>query len=196
MKIRYQWCAAIPLLLVGLGSRLLPAQALATATGPGSYIAAGGGGSVFQTDYGQRLVGGFTAYADINPTWRYGLEAEARFLRYHTTEQTTETNYFIGPRVAFHFGAVRPYVKFLVGDGHIVLPFHYAQGSFFSYAPGGGVEYMVGDRWAVRPLDVEYQFWPGFPYGELHPYGISAGISFRLNPVSRYPDQSYHGSVR
>jgi hypothetical protein len=193
MKIPRRWCAPTPLLLLfllvfmGLGLRSLRAQALPTATGPGSYIAVGGGGSIFQTDYGQRAVGGLTAYADLNPTWRYGIEGEARFLRFRTSEQVTETSYLIGPRVALRFGPVRPYVKFLVGDGKINLPFHYAQGSFLSYAPGAGVEYMVGDRFAVRILDVEYQLWPGFPYGELHPYGISAGISFRLNAVSRFP---------
>ena len=184
-----KWAAAHLLLLIlpGLSSRSLRAQALPTAAGPGSYIAVGGGGSIFQTDYGQRNVGGLTAYADLNPTWRYGIEAEARFLRFRTSEQVTETSYLIGPRVALRFGPVRPYVKFLVGDGKINLPFHYAQGSFLSYAPGAGVEYMLGDRFAVRILDVEYQSWPGFPYGGLHPYGINAGISFRLNAVSRFP---------
>jgi hypothetical protein len=198
MKTPCRWWAANPLLLVfflvfmSLGSRSLRAQALPTATGPGSYIAVGGGGSIFQTDYGQRAVGGLTAYADLNPIWRYGIEGEARFLRFRTSEQVTQTSYLIGPRVSLRFGPVRPYVKFLVGDGKIVLPFHYAQGSFLSYAPGVGVEYMLGDRFAVRIFDVEYQFWPGFPYGELHPYGISAGISFRLNAVSRFPKPTGH----
>ena len=196
MTIRFDRCALVLLLLTGLNARLLSAQALPTATGPGSSIAVGGGGSVFQTDYGQRMIGGLTAYADVNPTWRYGLEGEARFLRLRTSEQVTETNYFVGPRVNLRMGPLRPYVKFLVGDGKIVLPFHYAQGNFFSYAPGGGVEYMIGDRIIVRAIDVEYQLWPGFPYGELHPYGVSAGISFRLNAVSRLPSGRYQSSDR
>ena len=199
MKTLFHWRPAILLLLpvlMGLNSRRLRGQALPTATGPGSYIAVGGGASFFQADYGQRYLGGLNTYADINPTWRYGLEAEARFLRYHSFEDVTETNYFIGPRVALRMGPLRPYVKFLVGDGKIVLPFRYAQGNFFSYAPGGGLEYMLGDRIAIRAIDVEYQLWPSFPFGELHPYGVSAGISFRLNPVSRYPDGHYHGSDR
>lgn len=179
--------ASLLLLPLSLGARSLGAQALPTATGPGSYVAVGGAASVFQADYGQRYIGGITAYADLNPTWRYGIEGEARFLRYRTSEDVTETNYLIGPRAALRFGPLRPYVKFLVGDGKITLPFHYAQGSFFTYAPGGGAEYMLGDRLAIRVIDVEYQFWPSFPYGNLHPYGVSAGISFRLNSVSRLP---------
>ena len=85
-------------------------------------------------------------------------------------------------------GPMRPYVKFLVGAGKITLPAGYAQGTFFTYAPGGGVDYIAGDRLTIRVVDFEYQLWPGFSsYGELRPYGISSGISIRLNPAEHYP---------
>jgi hypothetical protein len=193
---------AIPLLLLGLcmilsagiGVPRLRAQAVPTATGPGSYIAVGGGVSLFQADYGQRKIAGLTAYADVNPTWRYGIEAEARFLRFRTSEDVSETNYLIGPRVAVAgFGPLRPYAKFLVGDSRIDLPFHYGQGSSFTYAPGAGVEFMLGDRLAIRVIDAEYQFWPSFNYGDMHPYGVSAGISFRLNAVKIFPEGRRRG---
>jgi len=45
----------------------------------------------------------------------------------------------------------------------------------------------VGDRFAVRIVDFEYQMWHNFPYGSLRPYGVSAGISFRINGMNRYP---------
>jgi hypothetical protein len=190
MKTLSRYRAALPalfLILVVFTPQATHAQALPTAAGPGSYIAVGAGASIFQTDYGKRDIAGLTAYADLNPTWRYGVEAEARFLRFRTSEDVTETNYLIGPRAALRFGPMRPYVKFLVGPGRITLPYYYAQGSFLTYAPGGGVEYMPNDRLIVRILDVEYQLWPGFPYGELRPYGITAGISLRLNAVDRLP---------
>ena len=38
----------------------------------------------------------------------------------------------------------------------------------------------LGQRIRVRLADVEYQVWPGFTFGSLHPYGISAGISFQV----------------
>jgi hypothetical protein len=182
---------ALLVLLIGLavGTPRSHAQALPTATAPGEYMAIGGGGSLYQVDYGQRLLGGLDAYVDINPTWRYGIEGEARFLRYNTSEQVTETNYLIGPRVSFlPRRSFHPYAKFLVGDGHIVLPFHYAEGDLFALAPGAGLDYTIRDRFIVRVVDFEYQMWPQFTFGSLHPYGLSAGLSIRLNSIPRFPN--------
>jgi hypothetical protein len=164
------------------------AQNIPTAIGPGSYVAVGGEISAFQVDYGQRVLGGGVLFADVNPTWRIGFEGEARYLRFNSFENVTESNYLVGPRVMLKPGPWRPYVKFLVGAGKITLPFHYAEGTFLTYAPGAGMDYLVNDRVTVRVIDVEYQFWPDFSsYGELRPYGVSAGISFRLNPVEHIP---------
>lgn len=169
------------------------AQNIPTAIGPGSYVAVGGEVSAFQVDYGQRVLGGAVLFADVNPTWRIGFEAEARYLRFNQFEDVTESTYLAGPRVMLRPGPLRPYVKFLVGAGNIHLPFHYAQGTFLCYAPAAGVDYIVNDRVTVRVLDFEYQLWPDFaPYGELHPYGLSAGISFRLNPASHIPSTASH----
>lgn len=189
MKYFGQLCRVMfSLLFASLLSHSLSAQAMPTATGSGAYIAVGGEGSIFQADYGQRDLAGFVAYADIHPVLRYGIEAEARFLHYHTSEDVTEANYFIGPRVSFRPGSnLRPYAKFLVGAGKIVLPYHYAQGSFLAFAPGGGVDYQLTDRITLRAVDLEYQIWPDFTYGSLRPYGISTGFSFRLNSVPQYP---------
>jgi hypothetical protein len=176
-----------------LAARPVRAQALPTASGPGSYVAVGGGVSAFQEDYGQKVIAGTTVFADVNPTWRYGLEGEARYLRYRTDESVTETNYLAGVRVQLWkpSSRIRPYAKFLAGVGEISFPFHYATGSYLAYAPGGGIEYALGDRWTVRAADFEYQMWPNFTYGELKPYGVTAGISFRINGVDRYPRAAY-----
>lgn len=168
------------------------AQNIPTAEGPGSYIAVGGGISAFQADYGQRILGGATLFADVNPTWRIGLEGEARYLRFNSSEDVTESNYLAGPRITLKPGPFRPYVKLLVGAGKIAFPFHYANGTFLAYAPGAGLDYLVNDRVTLRVIDCEYQVWPDFAsYGELHPYGITAGISFRLNPVEHTPKNAH-----
>jgi len=176
-------------LAVLLSPAFLRAQARPTVSGPGSYVSVGGGASIYQADYGQRDLGGFMAYGDANLTWRYGLEAEARFLNHHTDEDVTETNYLIGPRVSIFPGygknPFRPYVKFLVGAGKIEFPFKFAQGTYFTLAPGAGLDVAIGSRLTVRVIDVEYQDWTNFTYGGMHPYGISAGISFRLNGAFR-----------
>lgn len=173
--------------LVCLGPQKLLAQALPTAIGPGSYFSVGGEVSAYQSDYGKQHLIGFATFADAHITWRYGVESEARFSRYNSPEDVAESTYLIGPTVAIRPGPLRPYVKFLVGDGRIVFPYKYAVGNYFTYAPGGGLDYVVSDRLAVRLIDVEYQMWPSFTFGEIHPYGISAGVSYRLNGVWRIP---------
>ena len=170
MQMRFRTLGRACVLACGLAlaARVAVAQAVYTAKGPGSFIAVGGGVSLFQLDYGQSKVGGTVSYADVNPTWRYGVEFEFRNLKYHTDEQVTESNY-------------------LVGMGKITLPFNYAHGSYLEYAPGGGIDWLVGDRMIVRVIDFEYQIWPQFTYGQLTPYGVSAGVSFRLNGMRRIP---------
>jgi opacity protein-like surface antigen len=170
------------------------AQAIPVVTGPGSYVNAGGAASLFNSSYGQRDLGGGTAFVDINPTWRFGIEAEARFLRLHTSEQVNETTYFAGPRISIlrPRGPIQPYAKFLVGAGQIHLPFGYAQGTFLTYAPGAGLDYQLNDAITIRVVDVEYQLWTKFPYGALRPYGISTGISLRLTHHFHTPRKGRH----
>ena len=178
--------SAVAASLLGLSAN---AQAVATASGPGSLVAVGGGISAFQAVYGnQRIAGGFV-YADVNPHWRAGFEGEARFLRYNTFEDVAETNYIGGVRVMLLHPRRRlqPYTKFLAGMGRISLPFGYAHGSFLTYAPGAGLDVALNNYVTVRAMDFEYQHWPQFTYGSLSPYGISAGISLRLNPIRLYP---------
>jgi hypothetical protein len=164
------------------------AQALATASGPGSYVSAGGGYSAYQVDYGQRVLGGGFVFVDVHPTWRYGFEGEARFLRMHSDEGVTQTTYLAGVHVYLRPQAFRPYVKVLAGLAKMDFPFGYAPGSsYFALAPGAGVDYLISDRITVRAIDFEYQDWPQFTFGALHPYGVSAGISIRLNPLRRFP---------
>jgi hypothetical protein len=171
-----------------LGAAHAAAQDIPTAKGPGSYTAIGGGLALFESDYGRRTLGGGLLYTDINPEWRFGLEGEARYLRFHTDEDVTETNYFIGPTYTRHFRGFRPYAKFLVGAQKMTFPFHYAQGTFFTYAPGAGLQLATGDRLILRLIDFEYQVTPGFAaWGQLRPYGLSTGFSIRLNAQEHFP---------
>lgn len=181
-------CAVIGMVCLA-GQHRVQAQALPTATGPGSNVTLGGAFSIYQEDYGKQYLGGASIYTDVHPYWRYGVEGEARWLRLNQSEQVTESSYLVGPRVIVsrHASAFEPYVKLLVGAGRISLPFHYAQGGFFAYAPGGGIDLSVSRYVKVRAIDFEYQRWPDFPYGPLRPYGISFGMSLRLNPIHLLP---------
>ena len=157
------------------------AQASPTATGPGTAVRIGCGISGFQIDYGERHLGGGFAWVDANPYWRVGIEGEARWLRFNSDNQVTESTYLIGPRVPIlTHGAFEPYVKAMAGGARFNFPFGYGTGTYFVFGGGGGVDVNVGRRWQVRAVDVEYQRWPKFSFGALTPYGVSAGISYRL----------------
>lgn len=191
MNLR-RWIIATCCSAALLSGQLARAQAAATASGPGAYIAVGGGITMFQADYGSRGLGGGLVFADVNPQWRVGLEGEIRMLRWHTDERVTESNYLGGLRIAlWRPRRVQPYGKLLAGLGKITLPFGYGRGAFLVYAPGAGVDVALTDRVSVRAIDFEYQDWPQFAYGRLNPYGFSAGVSVRLNPVFRYPKHRY-----
>lgn len=169
------------------------AQAIPAAIGPGPYVSVGGGVSALQADYGRRVLGGGMVYSDLHITARSGIEAEARWLRYHTDEDVTETTYLAGPHVyVFRSPVMKPYVKALVGVGHLQFPFKYADGSYLAIAAGGGLDLAVGSRLIVRAVDLEYQSWPQFTYGSLHPYGVSFGIAFRLTPLQTTPHGVRH----
>jgi len=175
------WLAAVAALSMALGySMSAEAQAVAAGRGPGPHVMAGGGLSIFQSDYGQRQLGGVTLWGDANISHRWGIEGEARWLRLHNDPNgSNQSTYLAGPRFNLMTRSVRPYAKGLVGIGHFKFPFGYANGTYFVAAPGGGVEWHH-KRFAVKVVDVEYQMWPQFSYGAIHPYGISTGITFRL----------------
>jgi len=186
----------VGLCLLALAAALpgrLRAQAMPTAIGPGGYVSVGAGAALYHLEYGERDLGGLTAWVDANPVWRYGVEGEVRSLRFHTDEDVNETTYLAGPRIAIFPGPMRPYVKLLAGVGHYNLPFGFATGNFFTYAPGAGVDYMLNDIVAIRVVDFEYQVSTKFqtsrsgPESNLVNYGVSAGISIRLNPLIKFP---------
>jgi hypothetical protein len=164
------------------------AQATPTAIGPGSYISLGVAASGFQQDYGHRYIGGETLFVDANLYRRVGVEFEARRLNFHTSEDVKENTYLAGVKISTHPRNLRPYVKLLAGRGTLDFPFHYATGSYFVVAPAAGLDWHLGaSRFAVRVVDFQYQIWPQFSYGELHPYGLTSGISFDLFQPSDFP---------
>jgi hypothetical protein len=85
---------------------------------------------------------------------------------------------------------LRLYAKFLVGATEINAPFGYAQGTFFTYVPGGGADYLLTDRITVRVADLEYQIVPQFIGSDIRNLGVSMGLSFRLNDLSRLPKRT------
>jgi hypothetical protein len=160
------------------------AQALPAGSGPGAYLVVGGTFSGFQGDYGKQTISGAGVYVDTNLFWRLGIEAEARRMDYPDFGERQST-LLAGPRFSFRPGGLVPYVKLLVGGGRFDFPYGYGQGNYFVVAPGAGVDLRLGQKLRVRLVDFEYQEWPGFTFGAIHPYGISAGISYQFLGSSR-----------
>jgi hypothetical protein len=181
-----KWIPATALLLTALivCAGRAAAQEMPTETKPGAFIAAGGTVSAFKLDYGVHRLGGYSAFVDLNLTTHYGIEGEARWLVFNQQANVNTKTYLVGPRVLFDpliLHGVTPYVKFLVGNGKFNFPFNFATGSYFVMAPGAGVDVPIGhSRLSVRLIDVEYQVWPQFSFGNLHTYGASTGISYRI----------------
>ena len=129
-----------------------------------------------------------TLFVDANLYRRIGVEFEARRLNFHTSEDVKENTYLAGVKISTNPRSLRPYVKLLAGRGTLDFPFHYAVGSYFVVAPAAGLDWHLGaSRWSVRVADFQYQIWPQFSFGELHPYGISSGVSYDLFQPSSFP---------
>ncbi|WP_213804808.1 hypothetical protein [Granulicella sp. dw_53] len=156
------------------------AQAVPTATGPGPYVALGVTGALFKSNYGDRTVGGFGAYLDLNPHRDYGVEIEGQTLRYNQEAGSRLDTLLVGPRISHGTNGFVPYVKFLVGTGRWTAPYGFGVGNYLVLAPGAGVDFSLNRKIRVRVLQVEYQSWRDFTFGNLHPYGISSGISIQI----------------
>ena len=180
MRIFVQRIAALAAVLLCL--RLsLHAQNEPAGIGPGTYIQLGATFSSYHLDYGQRQLGGASAFIDAHLYRRLGIEAEYKTLRLNEDEGVHDTTYLVGPRYSVFTGHLRPYAKFLVGRGTFYYPFGDAKGSYFVMAPGGGIDWHIArTRATVRVVDVEFQQWPGFSFGQLRQYGVSSGLAIRM----------------
>jgi opacity protein-like surface antigen len=180
------WMTALS---AGLLSCMAHSQAVPSATRPVHALWVGGEYSNisagFPYESGQRLwgIGGF---ADYHLTSHIGIEADARFLRFNSFYDETETNYLAGPRyLSERFGRFQPYVQCLTGLGVIQYPFAIGSGNYLVLAPGAGANYRLSRRWALRG-EYEYQLWPNSPNiasqpeHEITPSGFHIGIAFKL----------------
>jgi len=182
-----KWIPAAALLLIAIFACAggAAAQEIPTEVRPGAFIAAGATFSDYQIDYGQNKLSGPSVFVDVHLTTHYGVEGEARWLVLNQAQNVHATTWLVGPRATFDpsvLHGVTPYVKLLVGDAHFNFPYNYATGEYFVLAPGAGVDLPIGHRLTIRLIDVEYQSWPQFTFGGLHPYGASIGLSYRILP--------------
>lgn len=183
---------------------VLTAQSPKSATGGEGFLDAGGEASAFNPDFSCNNDSPFhcallgpAVFFDFNPTAKWGVEGEARWLHWHGVGGEKESNYLAGPRYrVWRFHRLNAWAKFELGGGWITTPYYPAagtlQGSYFVLAPGGTLTYPLTHRISVRG-DYEFQFWPSFAgpptfntsgalvqQNGLNPNGFSLGLSYRI----------------
>jgi hypothetical protein len=179
-------------LLLATGALSARAQVVPAATARRFSLTGGGLVSAFQPDYAgggvaetspNRLYG-IGAFVDVRFTHWVQLEAEGRWLRFNQYVDINEDNYLIGPRLPIqklHFWRATPYGKFLAGYGRMNFEYNTAYGHFTDLAFGGGLDVKLTKRINVRAIDFEDQLWPKWVNNHsLMPYGLSAGLSYRV----------------
>jgi hypothetical protein len=175
--------------IFGAGVMAARAQVTPSATRSQLSLTAGALGSVFEPDYAgngisesaPNALSGVGAYVDVEFSRWVQVEGEARWLRLNKFVDISQDNYLIGPRVPiYRFGRFTPYGKVLFGFSDMNFQYKYAYGRFTDIAYGGGVDYKLSRRLTWRVLDVEYQQWPNWINGPLHPYGGSMGIGYKI----------------
>jgi hypothetical protein len=150
-------------------------------------FSAGGTASGYHLGYGDLKIGGASAFFDIDNLHHFGVEGEARWLRFHLSDDQRgpaadehAATYLVGPRYYRYYGKFQPYAKVLVGLGQFNYPYNYAKENDLVVAPGGGFDYRLTRRIRFRAVDFEYQLWPQFNYGRMSSYGVSTGLRIKI----------------
>lgn len=172
--------AVLALAILGVAPRLAQAQVQSAGDQGGLIVSAGATGSGYYLQYGQRKMAGITAFVDADTKRRFGVEAEARWLEYFQTANVHAETYSIGARYHFDVGRFAPYAKGLVGFGDFNFPYNYAHGRYLVVTGGGGLDFHWTPRITVRAVDVEYQDWPNFTFGNMNSLGVNAGLRVRI----------------
>jgi hypothetical protein len=154
----------------------LRAQVLPSAMAGGFRLSAGGTASGSYIQYGERNLGGVSAFVDAETHHRLGIEGEGRWLEFNQVENVHVETYSAGLRYHMNFARFQPYVKGLIGIGDFNFPFSYAHGRYLVVTGGGGLDYRLTNRIHVRVPDVEYQDWPQFTFGAMSSVSVSAGV--------------------
>lgn len=142
-------------------------------------------GASFPYQSPQRLQGA-GVFGDYHVEHWLWLEGEASFLSFGGFAGSTESSYLAGPRVSvLRRTRLQFFASPLVGVAAIHYPYAIGSARYFAFAPTGGLDYRLSNRWMLR-AQYQYQFWldsPGYanaPSHELTPNGIRLGVAYRF----------------
>ncbi len=152
------------------------AQVVPSASSGGFKLSAGGAGSGYYLQYGERKLAGASAFVDADVQHGFGIEAEGHWLEWNQVNDIHAETYSIGLRYHRSFHRFQPYVKGLIGFGDLNFLLNQAHGRYLTVTAGGGLDYHWTHRIYIRAADVEYQNWPQFTFGAMTSVGVSAGV--------------------
>lgn len=167
---------------------VVSAQIATSVNGGEGSLWAGGEYSVFNPDFGTENLNGVGASFDLNVTPRIGAIGEARWLRWHNSNDggETQSDYLVGGKYRFYrWNRFDFDAKFLIGGVWIKFPDDVGTGSYFAYAPGAFVDYHLRPRWRIRG-GYEFQILPsapnipGSPSNGMTPRGFSIGVEYSV----------------
>ena len=106
-------------------------------------------------DY-QRTGNGGSGYFEYNLNRTVGLVGD--FGGYANTRFNNRLmTYMFGPRFNWRHSRLNPYAQFLFGGAHVWSgPQYTTTQNAFATAAGGGLDYRLTDRIAIKPIQVEY----------------------------------------
>lgn len=131
--------------------------------------------------------GGFVG-VQYNLSSRFGLAAEAGTVhasRISLLGQNLQlTTYLAGPRVAVPFRRMTPFGEFMLGGAHAGDSYFpnstsgTSSASTFAYSTGGGLDYNLSDRLAIRLFDASFLHtsFPNGANGSQRQLQINAGV--------------------
>jgi hypothetical protein len=146
----------------------------------GLTVSAGATGTGYYVQYGERKMAGITGFVDADTRRRLGIEAEGRWIEFNQSANVHAETYSIGGRYHFNLGRFQPYAKGLVGFGDFNFPYNLATGRYLVVTAGGGVDFRLSRRIQLRAVDIEYQDWPQFTFGNMTTLSGSVGLRVRV----------------
>jgi hypothetical protein len=157
----------------------------------------GGGAGVYYFLGGLGIKGEFEGYGSSTKTFVFPAGSIVCPRGCAATASGNLFTYNVGPQIKFHRGPISPFVEALFGGAHSNFygnVFHNCIGCVISKSPsnnafdfiiGGGIDFKIGQRFAVRPVEVDYlltRFGNNFTQGNNNQsnFRYQAGVVFRF----------------
>jgi hypothetical protein len=172
-------------LALAAGASRAGAQGIPTAE-RGLGLSVFAAGSLISTDYGGGSYG-VTAGGDLTRYYRsFAPSLEVRYTHAITSKETSvaEDSFMGGLKIEKAYQRFHPYGDILIGYGTLrfVQPGDptYTGDNSVVYGAGGGIEYVLTQRFELK-ADAQYEHWHlGQAAGSLTPYIYSIGLTYRF----------------